>query len=160
MPEPEHHHDDGDHGDWYDEVSFPALLRAARSTYGEAIRSALAEAGCTDVPPSGSFVLGAIAREGAQLGWILRTLGVSKQTGGQLVDTLVIRGYLDRSPDPDDRRRLRVGLTERGAMAAAVGRSAVERVDAELAERVGPEGVALTRRTLGALAGLSRAGGR
>jgi DNA-binding MarR family transcriptional regulator len=136
---------------WFDEVAFPALLRAARMRYGSAVRAALAEAGCDDVPRNGSYVIGAIARTGAPLGKIIKELGVSKQAAGQLVDTLVTRGYLDRSADPEDRRRLRITLTERGHAAAAEIRSAVERVDADLVGRVGAENVARTRATLAAL---------
>jgi DNA-binding MarR family transcriptional regulator len=76
---------------------------------------------------------------------------VSKQAAGQLVDTLVLRGYLDRSIDVEDRRRLTVSLTERGRGAAEAIRAAVEGVDAELLSRVGPEYVAHTRATLAAL---------
>jgi DNA-binding MarR family transcriptional regulator len=137
--------------DWFDEVPFPALLRAARRAYGAAIRAALADAGCDDMPRNGSYVIGAIARTGASLSQIIKGLGVSKQAAGQLVDTLVTRGYLDRSPDPDDRRRLTVTLTERGHAAATVIRSVIERVDADLAGRVGAEHVAHTRATLAAL---------
>jgi DNA-binding MarR family transcriptional regulator len=137
--------------DWFDEVPFPALLRAARRAYGAAIRAALADAGCDDMPRNGSYVIGAIARTGASLSQIIKGLGVSKQAAGQLVDTLVTRGYLDRSPDPDDRRRLTVTLTERGHAAATVIRSVIERVDADLAGRVGTEHVAHTRATLAAL---------
>jgi DNA-binding MarR family transcriptional regulator len=137
--------------DWLDEVAFPALLRAARAAYGSAIRKSLAEAGCDDVPRNGSYVIGAIARTGAPLSQIIRELGVSKQAAGQLVDTLVMRGYLDRSVDPEDRRRLTISLTDRGHAAAAVIRSAVERVDAGLIDRVGPEYVAHARVTLAAL---------
>jgi DNA-binding MarR family transcriptional regulator len=131
--------------------SLPAMLRAARSTYGSAIRAALSEAGCDDVPRNGIFVIGAIARMGAPLSEIIEQLGVSEQAAGQLVDTLVIRGYLDRSIDPEDRRRLRVTLTERGEAAATVIRSAVEQVDSALAARVGAEHVAYTRATLACL---------
>ena len=137
--------------DWFDEVPFPALLRAARRAYGAAIRAALADAGCDDMPRNGSYVIGAIARTGASLSQIIKGLGVSKQAAGQLVDTLVTRGYLDRSPDPDDRRRLTVTLTERGHAAATVIRSVIERVDADLAGLVGVEHVAHTRATLAAL---------
>jgi DNA-binding MarR family transcriptional regulator len=137
--------------DWFDEVPFPALLRAARRAYGAAIRAALADAGCDDMPRNGSYVIGAIARTGASLSQIIKGLGVSKQAAGQLVDTLVTRGYLDRSPDPDDRRRLTVTLTERGHAAATVIRSVIERVDADLAGRVGAEHVSHTRATLAAL---------
>jgi DNA-binding MarR family transcriptional regulator len=133
--------------DW----SMPALLRAARRVYGSAIRDALAEAGCDDVPRNGIFVIAAIARTGAPLSEIIEQLGVSKQAAGQLVDTLVVRGYLERSIDPEDRRRLRVTLTERGAAAAKVTRSAVQRLDSALAQRVGGEYVAHARATLTSL---------
>lgn len=137
--------------DWFDDVAFPVLLRAARTAYGSAIRQALADVGCDDMPRNGSFVIGAIARTGAPLSEIIKGLGVSKQAAGQLVDALVTRGYLDRSPDPDDRRRLTITLTERGHAAAAVIRSVIQRVDTELAGRVGAEYVAHTRATLAAL---------
>jgi DNA-binding MarR family transcriptional regulator len=137
--------------DWFDDVAFPVLLRAARTAYGSAIRQALADVGCDDMPRNGSFVIGAIARTGAPLSEIIKGLGVSKQAAGQLVDTLVTRGYLDRSPDPDDRRRLTITLTERGRAAAAVIRSVTERVDADLTGRVGADHVAHTRATLAAL---------
>jgi DNA-binding MarR family transcriptional regulator len=143
-----------DETNWYDDVAFPALLRGARATYGSAMRAELEEAGCSDVPRTGSFVLGAIARNGSPLGDIIRRLGLSKQAAGQLVDTLVIRGYLDRVPDSVDRRRTTVSLTERGKAAAAAGRAGVERVDAQLAAKVGAERVSTTRATLGALLNL------
>ena len=137
--------------DWFDEAGFPALLRAARRAYGSAVRGALADAGYDDVPRNGSYVLAAIARTGAPLSQIIQGLGVSKQAAGQLVDTLVTRGYLDRAPDPDDRRRLTITLTARGHAAAEEIRSAVARVDDGLVRRVGPEYVAHARAALAAL---------
>jgi DNA-binding MarR family transcriptional regulator len=133
------------------EISLPVLMRSARQVYGVAIRAALEKVGCEDLPRNGAFVLGAIARGGAPLSAVIEALGVSKQAGGALVDTLVNRSYLDRAIDPDDRRRLRVGLTARGEEAAAVIRAAVERVDAALVARVGAEYVTHTRATLEAL---------
>jgi DNA-binding MarR family transcriptional regulator len=137
--------------DWFDDVAFPVLLRAAQTAYRSAIRQALADVGCDDMPRNGSLVIGAIARTGAPLSEIIKGLGVSKQAAGQLVDALVTRGYLDRSPGPDDRRRLMITLTERGHAAAAVIRSVIQRVDTDLAGRVGAEYVAHTRATLAAL---------
>src|SRR5579862_44459 len=93
---------------WAGDVAFPALLRAARRTYGDAIREALDRAGYGDLPRNGPYVLGAIARTGAPLSEVIEELRVSKQAAGQLVDALVERGYLDRAADPDDRRRVRV----------------------------------------------------
>ena len=135
------------------DVSLPALLRAGRARYAASVHAALLDAGCDDVPRNGSFVISAIARTGAPLSAIITALGTSKQAAGQLVDTLVSRRYLERSVDPEDRRRLTVTLTPRGQAAAAVIRSAVEAVDGELVARVGADYVAHTRATLAALAG-------
>jgi len=137
------------------DIALPALMRSARRTYGDAIRAALAEAGCDDIPKNGIFVLGAIARSGAPLARIIAHLGMSKQAAGQLVDTLVVRGYLEREVDAHDRRRLTVRLSERGSAAAAASRAAIERVDARLAQRVARDWIDHTRATLLALSELA-----
>jgi DNA-binding MarR family transcriptional regulator len=139
-----------------DEVSTPALLREARVTYGSAINHALVEVGCDDVPRNGIYVIGAIARTGAPLSQIIQHLRVSKQAAGQLVDTLVTRGYLDRTVDPEDRRRLTITLTDRGRAAAAVIRAAVDRVDVDLVALVGLDHLAHTRATLISLIEIGR----
>ena len=64
---------------------------------------------------------------------MIRGLGVSRQAASQLIDVLVLRGYLDRQINPDDRRRMDIELTERGRAAAAVIRAAVEQVHRRLA---------------------------
>ena len=135
-------------------VSMPVLLRAAWWTYRGAVRAALAGSGFDDVPRNGSYVLSAIARGGVPLAAVIAALGVSKQTAGALVDSLVVRGYLDRTVDPADRRRLVVSLTDRGAAAAACVRSAVAAVDEALEAAVGPEHVGCTRAALTALVSL------
>jgi len=136
---------------WAEDIALPALLRAARRTYATAIRASLADVGCADLPRNGPYVVGAIARTGAPLHAIIAELGVSKQAAGQLVDTLVERGYLDRSVDAADRRRIVVSLTARGRTAARASRAAVDQVDAALAARVGAASAAQCRRVLAAL---------
>jgi DNA-binding MarR family transcriptional regulator len=138
-----------------DEVPLTALLRAARNTYGSTIRRAIVAAGFDDVPRNGIYVISAISRTEAPLGTIIEWLGVSKQAGGQVVDTLVARGYLDRRVDDEDRRRLKVTLTERGRALARVTRATVERVDEKLRRAVGARHVEHTRATLLALITLS-----
>lgn len=135
----------------YDDVVLPSLLGAARRTYVTAIRASLATSGFDDMPRSGSAVLGRIARSGHNLRDVASDLAVSKQAASQLVDALVARGYVERTPDPDDRRRVTVGLTERGHAAAVEIRMAVEQIDAELATKVSHDDMARTRAVLGAL---------
>ena len=143
---------------WYEDIVLPALLRHARTTYGSAMRFALEQAGYDDVPRNGLYVLGAMALGGEDvpLGDIIRSLHLSKQAAGQLVDTLVMRGYLERAVDPEDRRRLVVTLTERGKAAAAVQGEARDRIDTELIARAGADDVAVLRRTLAQLIGIGR----
>ena len=134
-----------------EQVSLPALLRAARGVFADGIRGALEAAGFDDVPANGLFVIGAVARTGAPMSRVILLLGVSKQAAGQLIDTMVLRGYLDRTVDPEDRRRLMIGLSERGRAASKIIKTVVDRLEADLARRVGPEAISHTRATLRAL---------
>jgi DNA-binding MarR family transcriptional regulator len=143
---------------WYDEVVLPALLRAAWNTYIRAVRSALGEAELDDLPRNGPFVLGGLAQGSGSLTELTQRLGVTKQAASQLVDTLVTRGYLHRGPDPHDRRRMRIELTDRGRFAAAQVRRAVESVDAELAGRLPERELAALRAGLGMLAEVGSGG--
>jgi DNA-binding MarR family transcriptional regulator len=137
---------------WYEEVVIPALLRHARATYGKAMRAALEEAGYDDLPANALYVIGGLVlQKDVPLRELIRQLGISKQGAGQLVDSLVTRGYLSRTVDKNDRRKLVVSLTERGRAAADIQREARERIDAELIERAGVEDVRAMRRALGAL---------
>jgi DNA-binding MarR family transcriptional regulator len=142
-----------------DDIPLPGLLRHARYTYGSAMRRALDAAGYDDIPGNGLYIIGGLAIDGLDipLGQLLKELRVSKQTGGQLVDALVTRGYLDRRVDPEDRRKLVITLTERGKAAAAVQQAARMEVDAALAAVVGEENVRNTHRTLAALVDLGDA---
>src|SRR5271155_491974 len=97
-----------------DEVVIPALLRAARGSYAAAVGRHLSEAGFEDLPRNGAYVLGGMANHGGSVVGLIRELGVTKQAASQLIDTLVLRGYLAREVNPDDRRRMDIELTERG----------------------------------------------
>lgn len=135
------------------EIVMPALLRHARTTYGGAMRRALDRAGFDDIPANGLYVIGGLAMgaEDVPLSALIQDLKISKQAAGQLVDALVVRGYLERQVDPDDRRRLVISLTDRGMRAGAVQGKARDAVDAKLAARVSADDIAAARRTLSAL---------
>lgn len=144
-----------------EKIVLPALLRTARNAYGAAIRKALADVECDDIPRNGIYVLGAISRANLPLSDIIRSMGISKQSAGQLIDTLVLRGYLTRETDPEDRRRLNLTLTERGKSAAAASAKTVDGIEVDITERLGADYIAHTRETLAAIihAGFAVAGG-
>jgi DNA-binding MarR family transcriptional regulator len=135
-----------------EEVAIPALMRGARGSYARAITAQLAAAGFDDLPRNGGFVLGGMANFGGSAGDMIRGLEVSKQAASQLIDTLVIRGYLTREINQDDRRRMVIDLTDRGRAAAAAVRAGVEAIDKELAQMISPEQLAGFRAGLEALA--------
>ncbi|MBS1882739.1 MAG: MarR family transcriptional regulator [Actinobacteria bacterium] len=147
---------DGDER-WYAELVLPVLLAEGRATYGRAIRKGYAEAGFDDIPSLGPRLLGGIRRFGGSVGSVgdvARDFGVSKQAASKLIDTLVVRGYVERGTDPEDRRRLTLELTERGREAADIGWEATERVDRALERAVGADAVTQMRETVGALVAL------
>ena len=140
-----------------EDLVLPVLLHAGRMTYGQAIRKGYAEAGYDDIPRLGPRLLGGIRRFGGSVGSVgnvAKDFGISKQAASKLVDTLVVRGYIERGTDPEDRRRLTLELTERGREAADIGWAASDRIDRELEEAVGAEAVAQMRETVGALVAL------
>jgi len=142
----------------HDQIVIPALLRHARTTYGAAMRRALADAGCDDIPRNGLYLIGGMALHDGDmpLGELVKDLRVSKQAASQLVDSLVTGGYLQRAVDEQDRRKLIVTLTKRGRTAAAAQAKAREQIDAELLSRVGANGVNTTRKALAALIDIGR----
>jgi len=137
--------------DTFDDVPLSALLRVSRGTYRQAIQRAQRRIGCDDIPSMGEYLLSAMEWSGASLEAVIGWLGVSKQAVSQAVDTLVVRGYLERSQDPSDRRRVKLSLTARGHAAGRAARTAIEEVDRKLRARVGPRKIAQARSVLVAL---------
>jgi DNA-binding MarR family transcriptional regulator len=133
-----------------DDIALPALLRAARAAYANATRFALQVAGYDDIPKNGAYVIGAIGSgHDVPMADIIRGLGITKQAAGQLIDTLVLRGYVERAIDENDRRRLTVTLTTtRGRAAATAIRKAVSGVDAKLKKRAGEKAIVEARKVL------------
>jgi DNA-binding MarR family transcriptional regulator len=138
--------------DILDRVGLPGLLRFARKAYGNAVRSAFVHAGFDDVPRNGAYVLARVQDDSSSFADLSRELGISKQAVSQLIDIMVMRGYLERTADADDRRRMLLTLTPRGEAAASVSWEAATEVDEELERRLSAKGVAALRASLKVLA--------
>jgi DNA-binding MarR family transcriptional regulator len=125
---------------WYEDVPVPLLMREARDVYRDAVHATLADAGCDDVPRNGAFVLAGLHSAAeptfSPQADVVASLGLSKQAASQLIDTLVLREYVERRTDPEDRRRMGVRLTERGRTAAVAIHEAIASVDAMVARLI------------------------
>lgn len=133
-------------------------MRAARGAYARSIRAQLHEIGVDDMPRNGAVVLTGIDYDGSPPQSLATELGVSKQALSQLIDVLVDRGYVTRSPDTQDRRRIALDLTERGHQAVDAVQRGVDAVDHQLAARASAEQVEALRTGLGILADIKSEG--
>ena len=118
------------------ELATPTLMRAARGVYAQSIRTELQAIGVDDLPRNGATLLAGIAVTGGPRPDLPAGLGVTKQAVSQAIEILASRGYLERNPDPGDRRRISLALTPRGQQVVEAVVRGVESVDARLLERV------------------------
>ena len=126
-------------------------MRSARGAYAQSIRAQLQLIGINDLPRNGAFILAGIDTSGGPRQDLPSELGVTKQAVSQVIDILVDRGYLERHPDPGDRRRVVLELTDQGREVVEAVLRGVEAVDRRLSERVSPEQFDAMRSVLTAL---------
>jgi DNA-binding MarR family transcriptional regulator len=117
-----------------------SLLRIASQALNERVAGWLEQAGHRDVQLSHLAVIQPLwdAPEGLRLTALARSGRITKQSMGALVEHLERAGYVERVPDPDDARAVRVSLTARGQKFGRGIRAFVRGVEAEWAERIGP----------------------
>ena len=117
------------------------LLRQVSQHYSQAIDAALREAGFGDIRPSAGNVFPFMRPEGITVSELAELAHVRKQTMAQAVDQLERTGYVERRPNPRDRRSRLVFLTERGASVPPVTHAAAKRVEEHWAQQLGAEGL-------------------
>lgn len=132
--------------------AIPELMRLARGAYKRSADVRLAAAGLEDLPTSGGYLLGYLASGEESVADMILGLGFTKQAFSQLVDAMVLRGFITRDVDPDDRRRMILRMTERGEAAARASYDGCVGVDQELERRLTAEELAGLRKGLSVLA--------
>lgn len=117
-----------------------SLLRIANQALTERIVSWLSSSGYEDIQPAHLAAIQPLwdLPEGARLTTLARAARITKQSMGALVEHLEQAGYLERVPDPDDARAVRIRLTTRGRVFGKAIRACVRGVETEWAERIGP----------------------
>ena len=104
----------------------------------DGLHEELATRGWTDVRPAFGFVLLAAKDQPTSSTEIANLMGMSKQAGSKLIDTMVEAGYLERSAAPLDRRQRPVQLTARGRALLDVVEAIYDQLEARWADIVGP----------------------
>ena len=124
------------------------LLRLLYQHHAQDIEVALREAGFDDLRPAHANVFPFVPPEGITVSELADLARVRKQTMAQAVDQLERMGYVERRPNPRDRRSRLVFLTERGAAVKPVTHATAARVEERWAELTSPEDVEALRASL------------
>jgi len=124
-----------------------AMLGRAYSLLGFQIFDGVVGAGFPQ-KPSHSAVFAQIRREGNRLTELARGANMSPQAMGELVDELEELGYVERRPDPTDRRAKLIVLTKRGTECMIAGHSTIQGIEERIDQILGAEGHAQLKRLL------------
>ncbi len=96
------------------------LMEAIRTLVRRFSLAERADIACCGMTVAQAATLEALSgSDGIRLGELGRRLGIAPSTLSRNLDRLEDRGFVVRSPDPDDRRALRASLTDAGRSAAA-----------------------------------------
>jgi DNA-binding MarR family transcriptional regulator len=112
------------------------LLRLVYQQYALDLDAALREAGFDDIRPAAANVFPFVPPGGITVSELAELARVRKQTMAQAVDQLERDGYVERRPNPNDRRSRLVCLTERGMSVPPVTHAAAERVEQRWAQLI------------------------
>lgn len=112
---------------------------------------ALAADGGGGLGPRHGAVLAYLDEDGVRASELARLSGRSKQVVGRLVDELEGLGYVERRPDPSDRRAKLIVPTERGLAQIRAADQIVARIERRHAELVGARRYAEFRNVMRAL---------
>jgi DNA-binding MarR family transcriptional regulator len=108
----------------------------------------LAEEGHRDLRPRHSAVLAYLDEDGVRATELARLSGRDKQVVGRIVDELEEAGYIERRPDPSDRRAKLIVPTERGLEQIRLRDEIVAEIERRHAEAAGPRVYAEFRNVL------------
>lgn len=125
-----------------------AELRVVQQAIVQRIGQALAAAGFEDLRPAHFAVFRSLPAEPVRLTDLAERAQVTKQSMGALVEHLVAHGYLERAPDPHDRRAQLLRRTARGWEVERVARATIRALEREWAAALGAERYATFRDTL------------
>ncbi|MEV6596282.1 MarR family transcriptional regulator [Actinoplanes sp. NPDC051346] len=133
-------------------LDFGILLALGYQNFVRDLRAFLAEQGFDDLGRSDGFVFRELGTRPMTVSDLAARLEVTKQAAAQIIDDMRRRGYVTRTPDPDDRRAQRLELTARGKSALAAARRFHQRYERRLAREHGASAVGALRGVLSAMA--------
>ena len=137
-----------------------ALLRRTLQALTMRVAADLAAAGFADLRPAHLVVFQQLESGGSRLTDLAALAHMTKQSMWALVDDLERLGYVERIPDPADKRARIVRRTERGWAVERAARASVRAFEEEWTQRVGEDRMEQFRAVLEDFSGTSVPGER
>jgi DNA-binding MarR family transcriptional regulator len=129
-------------------IPLPGLMEIASEALFLEFRAELEAAGYGDIRPTHGCVFRFVREDGMRLTELAARAAMTKQSIGEIVDDLAARGYVQRIPDPADRRAKLICLTEKGEEAQRAGYGLFGKIERRWAADFGPDRVAELRTLL------------
>jgi DNA-binding MarR family transcriptional regulator len=115
------------------------LMRAGHHQVMEYVQARLEQLGFDDIRPAHMAIFQNLGPGGARIGELAERAKLTNQSVGYLVDYLEEHGYVERRPDPRNRRATLVCFTERGWDEADACARILDHLDQELTRRMGAD---------------------
>ena len=97
-------------------------------------------AGGHPLKPSHNAVFGQVTSGGKRLTELARTANMTPQAMAEIVDELEELGYVERTPDPSDRRAKLIKLTEQGDTLAGLADTTIRDIEQQISASLGEDG--------------------
>ncbi|MFF8386077.1 MarR family winged helix-turn-helix transcriptional regulator [Streptomyces kanasensis] len=128
--------------------NLPQLLGDARRWFEEGLLAAMQAAGATPVSPTQAQLFAVLDDQGTTVSELARRMSVTRQTAHQAVHNLLAAGLVEQVQDPASARQRLIRRTELGVRAHRQAGIVLERLEEQLAERIGREAVDALRAAL------------
>jgi DNA-binding MarR family transcriptional regulator len=119
------------------ERNLGVLLREPFRLGSEQLHRRIAERGHPEVRAPHGDVFQFLDKDGTRVSELARRAQITKQSMAELVEHLERHGYVERIPDPSDRRAKLVRATSRGSEVYRIAREVVAEIEREWTARLG-----------------------
>jgi DNA-binding MarR family transcriptional regulator len=119
------------------DVNLGLLLREPYRLANEELHRRIAARGHEAVRAPHGNVFAFLDADGTQVSELARRAQITKQSMAELVAHLERHGYVERVPDPRDRRAKLVRATLRGRQVYAIARAAIADIERDWTEQLG-----------------------
>jgi DNA-binding MarR family transcriptional regulator len=123
----------------YERLMIGAMVNLLAQTINRRVAQAVRVHGFTDFRAAFHPVFQWCRAEGSRLTELAERAGVGKPSMSETIDVLVRLGYMERVPDPRDRRATLIRRTERGWEVNRIARDTVEAAQDEWRELMGDD---------------------